>query len=215
MDRLKAILVDKILDLTSSDSDDVKVRLDKIQRFRDFSNACQSLIAKYPQIEDELIKMVNDGDFDTKIASSRVDSVIRMSEMNGNTNVPQEQDVQESDAPSSMPTHTEDISFEILDATIDNEDEIGYVDFEDVKDIKHREEAILEIETDLSEDELAAIKRKKVIKKVLQIAGIIITVTLLILIIKFVMNNWQTILIVLGVVLLILILVWLLKRKRS
>jgi len=35
---------------------------------------------KYPAIEDELISMVESGDFDTKVASSRVDTIIRLAD---------------------------------------------------------------------------------------------------------------------------------------
>lgn len=80
MERLKAILADKILDLSASNGDEVKTKIDKIQRFRDFANACKTLMNKYPAIEDELINMVEDGDFDTKVASSRVDTVIRLAD---------------------------------------------------------------------------------------------------------------------------------------
>lgn len=214
MDRLKAILADRILDLTSSSSEDVKVKIDKIQRFRDFANACQTLMTKYPQIEEELIKMVNDGDFDTKIASSRVDSVIRMADRSINSE--QEEFITSKDENEfpDFPAQTEDIDFEIVDS-IDNESEEGYANFEEVKDKPIVEEVIVETETELSDEELASVKRKKTIRMVLQIAGVLIAVALLIVIIKFVMNNWQTILIVLGVALLVLILVWFLKRKRK
>ncbi|MFV0468044.1 MAG: hypothetical protein ACK5MK_03840, partial [Dysgonomonas sp.] len=79
MEKLKSVLADKILEISDAGGENVKNRLDKVQRFRDFANACQSLMIKYPEIENELIKMVNENDFDTKIASSRVDSVIRLS----------------------------------------------------------------------------------------------------------------------------------------
>ena len=80
MERLKSILADKVLDLSSESGDAVKVKIDKIQRFRDFANALKSLMVKYPTIEDELIAMIEDGDFDTKVASSRVDTVIRLAD---------------------------------------------------------------------------------------------------------------------------------------
>ena len=214
MDRLKAILADKILDLTSSSSEDVKVKIDKIQRFRDFANACQTLMTKYPRIEEELIKMVSDGDFDTKIASSRVDSVIRMADRRMDSE--QETLVASTDDEVITPeasAQAEDIDFEIVDST-NNESERDYANFDDVKDKPAVGEVIIETETELSNEELAAIKRKKVIRMILQIAGVLIAIALLIVIIKFVMNNWQTILIVLGVALLVLILVWFLKRKR-
>lgn len=81
MERLKSILADKILDLSAGSGDEVKAKIDKMQRFRDFANALKSLMIKYPAIEDELISMVEDGDFDTKVASSRVDTVIRLADI--------------------------------------------------------------------------------------------------------------------------------------
>lgn len=81
MERLKAILADKVLDLSIGSGEEVKAKIDKIQRFRDFANACQTLMKKYPAIEDELIKMIESGDFDTKVASSRVDTVIRLADV--------------------------------------------------------------------------------------------------------------------------------------
>ncbi|WP_029904088.1 transmembrane domain-containing protein [Prevotella sp. 10(H)] len=80
MERLKAVLADKILDISTGSGEEVRIKIDKIQRFRDFANACQTLMIKYPAIEDELIKMVEAEDFDTKVASSRVDSVIRLAD---------------------------------------------------------------------------------------------------------------------------------------
>jgi len=82
MDNLKSAIADKVLEVSSLSSDDMKLKLEKISRFRDFVNACQSLIQKYPAIETELLRMVENDDFDTRIASSRVDTVIRLSENN-------------------------------------------------------------------------------------------------------------------------------------
>lgn len=80
MDRLKSAIADKVLDISSSSDDSVKFKLEQINRFRDFVNACQSLIVKYPEIESELLRMVNNNDFDTRVASSRVDSIIRLAD---------------------------------------------------------------------------------------------------------------------------------------
>lgn len=213
MDRLKALLADRILDLTASNNDDVRMKLDKIQRFRDFANACQSLMIKYPQIEEELIKMVKDGDFDTKIASSRVDSVIRMADKENHL-APQMNDEDEP-AEIDIPLIQDDeIEFEVVQPADDEMDSVTSIGG-DIDEIIISNPSTTEIETDLNEQELAAAKRKRTIRMVLQIAGIIIGVALLIIIIKFVMSNWQTILIVLGVALLILILVWFLRRKRN
>lgn len=229
MERLKAILADKILDLTSSGSDDVKTKIDKMHRFRDFANACQTLMIKYPQIEDELIKMVNDGDFDTKVASSRVDSVIRMADQTAQPSVqsntveekePAEKLISEESDISNLPVadetediqyQPEDIEYEEIAPSSDDDAEKGYVPYEEV----NNNETIVEMETTLSEKELAAKARKTTIKRVIQIVAALAAVALIIIIIKFVMEYWQTILIILGVALLILIVVWFLTRKKK
>lgn len=90
MDKLKSAIADKVLEISSSNADDVKSKLEKINRFRDFSDACRSLISRYPTIEDELLRMIENNDFDTKIASSRVDSIIRLSEENSTSTVEKE-----------------------------------------------------------------------------------------------------------------------------
>lgn len=86
MDNLKSAIADKILDLSTSGGDEMRGKLEKINRFRDFADACKSLISKYPAIESELLRMVENNDFDTKIASSRVDTIIRLSENNTSNN---------------------------------------------------------------------------------------------------------------------------------
>jgi hypothetical protein len=95
MDKLKSAIADKVLEISSSDEGNMKAKLEKINRFRDFANACQTLIKKYPDIEVELLQMVENNDFDTKIASSRVDSIIRLSE--SGTQNPQSHEAVEED----------------------------------------------------------------------------------------------------------------------
>lgn len=94
MDNLRSAIADKVLDISSLEGNDVKFKLEKINRFRDFVNACQLLIQKYPAIETELLQMVENNDFDTRIASSRVDSVIRLSEHSGNGSVAKHDNVE-------------------------------------------------------------------------------------------------------------------------
>lgn len=225
MERLKTILADKILDLSSAEGIDVKGKIDKMQRFRDFANACQSLMVKYPQIEDELIKMVNDGDFDTKIASSRVDAVIRMADSKPTAGTePQqaateiledalsEQSVPEEDEVVCQP---EDVDYEEVVESEDQKVDDSYVSFEPVAEKGGDEGVIVEAEAHLTDEELAAQKQKATIKKVVQIIGIVVGVVILIFVIRFVMSYWQTILIILGVAALIAIVVWYFKRKQS
>lgn len=309
MEKLKSILADKILDLSTENGDLVKAKIDKIQRFRDFANACQTLMIKYPQIEEELIAMVKADDYDTKVASSRVDSVIRMSDAMAtqpqqiqipmveescadtaeevievletvadeqekeidaneefvNKNIIEENSVEESigvdfeknafedDTTEYLDTKSsniEDVDFEIIDTTTEEDGEESEEiietetfinpditsDSETEDQIKDQEESepetvigieesvsepelsvanIVETEDtdELSEEEINAAKRKKIIKRVLQLLVITLAVVILIFIINFVRNNWQTVLIVLGVALVMLLGVWYLKRK--
>lgn len=237
MERLKSILADKVLDLSSGNGEEVKTKIEKIQRFRDFANALKSFMIKYPAIEDELISMVESGDFDTKVASSRVDTIIRLADAeraHAGKFTPQiveptsaedqslldeneESAVEDSYInPDDIPmeiyegeeetlVQTEDVDFEEIES-ISEEVEKGYVPFEDVKS---EEDDTL----DISEEEKAA-KRKQTIRRVLQIVGIILAVIALIFIIKFIMTHWQTVLIVLGILVALGILIFWLKRKR-
>lgn len=296
MEKLKSILADKILDLSTENGDLVKAKIDRIQRFRDFANACQTLMIKYPQIEEELIAMVKADDYDTKVASSRVDSVIRMAdamksqhqhsqisvveetipdtaveviealetvadeqdkEINVDENTINEDIIEENfendyfsenieknafeedttEYLDAEPSNIEDVEFEIIDTTTEDkgvesketvETEI-YTDsnIPSESDIEIEEQTesepdpeltvanIVEIENtdELSEEEINAAKRKKIIKRILQLLVITLAVVILIFIINFVRNNWQTVLIVLGIALVMLLGVWYLKRK--
>lgn len=249
MERLKAILADKILDIPAGNGDDVKIRIDKIQRFRDFANACKTLMIKYPAIEDEFIEMVNNGDFDTKVASSRVDTIIRLADVEASRNdknlsqettikekiegsseeviisesvlseieMEQEDDIKSTlfiDVPSDISdkgkyNQPEDIEYEELDLSDDVEE---YTSYE--KEEPKQDEAVEDVIYP-SEEELAVMKRKTTIRRILQVAGIVVAVLALIFIIRFVMSHWQIILIVLGVItVLSLLFVWY-KRKHS
>lgn len=237
MERLKSILADKVLDLSSGNGEEVKAKIEKIQRFRDFANALKSFMIKYPAIEDELISMVEDGDFDTKVASSRVDTIIRLADteraqagkftpqiveptgVEDQSPLDENEELETEDSyinPDDIPmeiyegeeealVQTEDIDFEEIESI--SEDVVkGYVPFEDVK--SEEDDSL-----DISEEEKAA-KRKQTIRRVLQIVGIILAVIALIFIIKFIMTHWQTVLIVLGILVALGILIFWLKRKR-
>lgn len=77
MEQLKLAIADKILEASSGDQSLMQQKLRKIQRLSDFAEAVKSLAAKYPEIEDELLRMVKDDDFDTSKASRRVDSILQ------------------------------------------------------------------------------------------------------------------------------------------
>lgn len=237
MERLKSILADKVLDLSSGNGEEVKAKIEKIQRFRDFANALKSFMIKYPAIEDELISMVESGDFDTKVASSRVDTIIRLADTERAqagkytpqivepTSVENQSPLDENEELETEDSYInpDDIPMEIYEG----EEEAVYrtedVDFEEIEsiseevekgyvpfeDVKSEEDDSL----DISEEEKAA-KRKQTIRRVLQIVGIILAVIALIFIIKFIMTHLQTVLIVLGIVVALGILIFWLKRKR-
>ena len=232
MERLKAILADKILDISSASGDEVKVKIDKMQRFRDFANACQTLMKRYPTIEDELIKMVEAGDFDTKVASSRVDTVIRLADneevQSNRVIIPQitdpliteESEVidlpAEEDAESYIPF--EDVyQSEVVDQIINSDEEAETTSEHIFKSVQEdtNSEIYEEEEADapLSEEELAA-RRKVIIKRAVQVAGLVAIVVAFIFIVKFVMLHWQTILIIIGVLAILAILFFWFKRKR-
>lgn len=239
MERLKAILADKILDLSAGNGDEVKAKIDKIHRFRDFANACKTLMIKYPAIEDELINMIQDGDFDTKVASSRVDNVIRLADKGAQAPIstPQIEENEESDNSDleidDIPMEVyqgeeepvyqpEDIDYEELESSTENSKD-NYVSFEDFTENTEPDtitEQILESENEeesnhtLSDEEAAA-KRKLTIRRVTQGIGAILVIVALIFIVKFVMVHWQTILIIAGGLLILVILFFWFKRKRS
>lgn len=124
MDNLKSAIADKILDLSTSGGDEMRMKLEKINRFRDFADACRSLIIKYPDIESELMRMVQSNDFDTKIASSRVDTIIRLSENNTSSNQIHshnsiEKDITElEDIQENLPPPTADIPQQIEEQAV-------------------------------------------------------------------------------------------------
>ena len=244
MERLKTILADKILDLSAGNGDEVKAKIDKIHRFRDFANACKTLMIKYPAIEDELITMVEDGDFDTKVASSRVDTVIRLADKAAQSSVsapaPQIEEIKEPDSPEpdveDIPMEVflgedeepvyqpEDIDYEELESSATENDKDDYASFENFTENTEPDtitEQIAESEVgeennvSTSEEEELAAKRKLTIRRVIQGVGAILVIVALIFIVKFIMGHWQTILIIAGVLLVLVILFFWFKRKRS
>jgi hypothetical protein len=238
MERLKAILADKILDLSAGSGDDVKAKIDKIQRFRDFANACKTLMNKYPGIEDELINMAEDGDFDARVASSRVDTAIRLAdaevarmktaaprigeqikepeipeEIPDMDDIPMEVCRGEEEEPAHQP---EDIEYEELQPSPGEEAEPEYAEA-GTQEVLKEETGEEGYNMFPNEEELAAAKRKVNIRRIVQIIGAALVVGALIFIVKFVMVHWQTILIIAGILIVLAILsvcVWA-KRKRS
>lgn len=185
MEHLKSILADKILDLTSDDDDDVKKKLDKIQRFRDFANACKALMNKYPAIENELIKMVGDDNFDTKEASLKVDAVIRLADSGSPENL-EKNYIQDNENIQNEMTSTQNVVSEPAEDNM-------YP----------------------SEEELATVKRKTTIRRIIQVVGLALAVIVLIFIINFVREYWQIILIITGLLtVLAILLIWFVRKRN-
>lgn len=251
MNKLKSAIADKILELSASDSSEIKVKLDKINRFRDFIDACQSLINKYPTIESEFMRMIENNDFDARVASSRVDFIIRLSDSENKQN--KENNIQKDiteleeitehlpvykDAPidetNSITTDNYRHQFEnertpelegkeepivksLPIEEIDLEKEKQYVDFEEVTEdniiLESPSQDRIVREPNFKENDSA---KKDILKKVIQVCGIIAVIVALIFIIKFVINHWQLILWILGGCAVALIVVWyLLKKKKN
>lgn len=246
MDNLKSAIADKILDLSTSGGDEMSVKLEKINRFRDFADACRSLIQKYPAIESELLRMIENNDFDTKIASSRVDTIIRLSENNppnsqAQSNIKQDitelKDIQEHLSPSESDVSDkagEKVGNNIVTIPVLEESEPEQylpedIDYEEVKPLtissEEKEYAVFEEVTPVNntpKNEESPIKEvienssnKENIKKGLLICGVIAVIIALIFIIKFVINNWEIILWIIGGLIVLGIAGIVIKRNRK
>jgi Sugar phosphate permease len=191
MERLKSVLADKILNISSIDNtDEMKSELDKIQRFRDFASACKTFMVKYPAIEDELIEMADNGNFDTQIASSRVDRIIKL--IDGETVSAVKLSAGEENIPVGI--EKKEKPLQLVDNNVANEDENLFP----------------------SEEEMAATRRKVNIRRIAQLIGVMLVVAILIIVVKFVVHHWQTILIIAGIIaVLALMAIWFIWRKRD
>ncbi len=225
MDKLKSAIADKILEITSLGEDNIKAKLEKIARFRDFSDACQSLIIKYPLIETELITMVENNDFDTKIASSRVDAIIRLAENNEQAiNADMTNKVLEAetdfDTSQSLP---EDIEYEEVETVAQEGNDKGYVSFEEIaEDAKTETEPVIEpsayLELDLQPE--ISIKpqtgrTKETAKRGLQLILVIAIIIALIFIIVFIINNTERFLWGFGIAAVIAGIIWIFVKKKN
>lgn len=223
MERLKVAIADKILELSSSNPEEMKFKLGKIQRFGDFAEACKTLMTKYPEIETELLEMVGDDDFDASRASRKVDAIIsrehRLSNALPGPQVPQipeeipiitpppADSIAENEAEADSPASTE------TGGKFDEKPAPEQPPFPD--ELSGHEEKIVyttlgEESTDTPEKK---IKRKKQLTLFWQVLAIAVAVSLLILLVKFVVIYWKTILIVLGLLLAIYLL-WLFLKGR-
>jgi hypothetical protein len=213
MERLKFILADKIIKISSENNDSTRAILDKVNRFRDFANACEALMQKYDGIEDELIRMIEANDFNTKEASSRVNNIIREAE-NGSSAVNHPEVVPESDSISiTNPTEASDLEIigSELAVDLDTKDE-GVEDQSNPTDIPQSNYTAKEnVEFEYSEEN----KYKRQIVRILIVLGVVVAVILLILIVSFVIANWKTLLIVAGVVAAIGTVLWFFANKKN
>ena len=255
MDKIRTRIADKVLEISTSDSGEIKIKLERINRFRDFIEACQVLIQKYPEIESEFLRMIEHNDFDARIAASRVDTIIRLSE---NTTPKGSSEKKENKVDNVISDKEEDISKldEILECIpkqdltttspvvkeekevaknlLESEDQIKsnisleeeYVDFEEISDDEDNlEENPIEpeVQTPTQADQLVEEgklniepnSQKETIKKVLQVLGIVVVIVILIFVIKFIINNWQILLWILGGCIVAAGVVWLLIKKKK
>lgn len=207
MEKLKSILADKIIEVSSSEITDLKPILDKINRFRDFAEACQSLMDKYPEIEDELVRMVENNDFDAKIAASRVDTIIRLHQDKALTESSVEENIESSvDDIEQLP---EDIDYEDISIDDNTTDDKEYAEFEDVDNSLTSNSEY----NDESEDNTDSVTRNETLKKVVQAIGVILAIGVFIFLVVFILNNWKTILWVISGLTLVTFVIWFLKRK--
>ncbi len=217
MERLKSVLADKIIEVSSESGDYGKSNLDKLNRFRDFSFACESLMKKYPQIEDELIRMIESNDFDTRVASSRVNNIITIAE-NGGTYTPH-----------LTPSQKEEALAEVTETSFDEDllSVVGAVSEE--KNVSEKEEEPIVVATEVitptpppytssenvSFDYSGENKVKTILTRIIMVLGVVLGIVLVYFAIKFVFHNWQTILIVLGVIAAIGGLIWFVANKKG
>jgi len=255
MDNLKSAIADKVFEVSSLNETEMRAQLEKISRFRDFANACQVLMNKYPAIETELLRMVENNDFDTKIASTRVDTIIRLSESGALADQAKKADVAKdistleditenvsSDTPGYSP---EDGIYKEMEIKMPAYNTNEYIDFEEIKDYtgapvlsEQAEDAHTDVEEDIedeTEEEMDetditpyrepvidqspvkphANQAKDTAKKGVQLVIAIVAIVAIILIIVFVIQNLETVLWGLGVILVLLAIIWmLLKRKK-
>jgi hypothetical protein len=201
--------------------------------------------------------MVEDDDFDTKVASSRVDTIIRLADSEAaqvNRVTPHgvepvvategEENDEEADNsyvdPNDIPmevyaggeeqlySQTDEFNDDALNEDVDTSEDNEDISYPEIKEnypleTEYVAEPVMEEENDdndgfdgfdaLNEEEQAA-RKKMIVRRTLQVVGIILAVVALIFIVKFIMNNWQTVLITIGIAIVVAILIVWLKRKR-
>lgn len=218
MERLKSVLADKIIEVSSESGESTKTTLDKINRFRDFAFACETLMVKYPRIEEELIQMIQVNDFDTRIASSRVNNIISVIESGGSFPVNSVVQTSIPEVPPS-PAMQEQVGVaepeESVFASGEPNMEVHEVDQVEVhgesQNTGSNYAASENVEFEYAEEN----KVKSNAQRLLLVAGVVVGIVFLYFAIKFVFHNWKTILIVLGVIAAIGGLLWFVATKKN
>ena len=228
MERLKLAIADKILETTSLEDETMKQNLSRIQRFRDFAEACKSLMVKYPEIEDELLEMVRMNDFDTARASRRVDFIIHKSTFSAPSPHPP---FLQTEAENIVHPVDPDLSGENagdLDLKKNTEEHADSLSLSENDDGNHSSERTGYVDADeeivyatLSEEEVGDDRKpekqkyQKIFSIVWKTLAVILVLILIYLIVKFVVNYWKYILTV--VLLFAVLFVWWVyyKKKRN
>jgi hypothetical protein len=226
MERLKLAIADKILEATAQEDETMKQNLSRIQRFRDFAEACKSLMVKYPEIEDELVEMVRVNDFDTARASRRVDFIIHKSTLSASSPHPsflqaEAENIVHSVDPDLLSENAGDLDLkknteEQKDSLFLSEnddgnhssDHAGYVDADG--EIVY---ATLSEEVAAEDSKLKKQKYQKIFSIVWKTSAVILVLILIYLIVKFVVNYWKYILTVV-IVFAVLFAWWVYYKKK-
>lgn len=247
MERLKVAIADRILEISSENPENIKQKLNKIQRFSDFAEACKTLMTKYPEIETELLEMVRDDDFDASRASRRVDSIInreqKMSDPISGYQGNQIPEVIPIITPPPVDSNENDIvetqEITVFEETIEElEDQLSIEESSVSEEVPVPEDefepdAVLEeppVFEEITEPEKEVIfstmseeteedidgkaKRKKQLTLLWQVLAIAVAIFVVVIVVKFVVDFWKPILIVLASLLAIYLL-WFFLRKSN
>lgn len=210
MERIKSVLADKIIDVASEGGDLSKVNLEKLNRFRDFIFACEALMKKYPRIEDELIGMIESNDFDTRLASSKVNGIIALVEGGGSSALESDEvsvlppvvgeDAVGDNGPTPLPDPSGSLGKVVEDELIGTSgDQTGnYVSSENV-------------EFEYSVGNKVSLNLRRIVIVLAVVAGVVFAYFA----IKFIIRNWEIILVVIGIIAALGGLLWFLASKKN
>ncbi len=213
MERLKSVLADKIMEVSSVSGDYSKLNLEKLNRFRDFAFACEALMKKYPRIEDELVGMIQSNDFDTRVASSRVNNIIAMMENGGGFEQQAGANHEIADSSAEFSPNPDQPNAEANQHALIEDTVLSDVDDRDglVGETTSNYGASENLEFDYSSEN----KIKTNLNRVLIVLAVVAGVVLAYFAIKFVIHNWRIILIVIGIIAATGGLLWFLSNKKN